>query len=60
MSNLKSQKEGGEKIFEEIMVENFPNLIKKKKNQPMTQESQRTPCWINTNKTTVSHITAIL
>ena len=39
------KKKGTEKIFEEIIVENFPNMGKEIVNQ--VQEAQRVPYWIN-------------
>ena len=39
------KKKGYEKIFEEIIVENFPNMEKEIVNQ--AQEAQRVPFWIN-------------
>ena len=39
------KKEGIEKIFEEIIVENFPNMGKERVNQ--VQEAQRVPYRIN-------------
>ena len=49
-------KEGTEKIFEEIMVENFPNLGKEIVNQVL--EAQRVPYRINPrrNKQAKTHI----
>ena len=43
-----------EKIFEEIIVENFPNMEKEIVNQ--VQESQRVPYSINTRKNMPRHI----
>ena len=44
------QKKGNEKIFEEIMVENFPNMVKAIDNQ--VQEEQRVPYRINPRRNT--------
>ena len=43
------RKKGYEKIFEEIIVENFPNMEKEIVNQ--VQEAQRVPYRINQGKT---------
>ena len=43
-----------EKIFEKIIVENFPNMEKKIVNQ--VQEGQRVPCWINPRRNMPRHI----
>ena len=43
-----------EKIFEEIIVKNFPNMGKEKVNQ--VQEAQRVPYRINTRRNTPRHI----
>ena len=48
------KKKGTEKIFEEIIVENFPNLGKKIVHQ--VQEMQRVPCSINPRRNTPRHI----
>ena len=48
------KKKGYEKIFEEIIVENFPNMEKEIANQ--VQEAQRVPCRINPKKNTPRHI----
>ena len=48
------KKKGYEKIFEEIMVENFPNMEKEIVNQ--AQEAQRVPYRINPKKNTPRHI----
>ena len=46
---------GYEKIFEEIIVENFPNMEKEIVNQ--VQEAQRAPCWrINPRRNMPRHI----
>ena len=44
------KKKGYEKIFEETIVENFPNMEKEIFNQ--VQEAQRVPYRINTRKNT--------
>ena len=46
-------KKGNEKIFEEIIVENFPNMGKEIANQ--VQEGQRVPNSINTKRSTPRH-----
>ena len=48
------KKEGYEKIFEEIIVENFPNMEKEIANQ--VQEAQRVPYRINPRRNTPRHI----
>ena len=48
------KKKGYEKIFEEIIVENFPNMEKEIVNQ--VQEAQRVPYRINLKRNTPRHI----
>ena len=48
------EKEGSEKIFEEIIVENFPNMGKEIVIQ--VQEVQRVPYRINPRRNTPRHI----
>ena len=48
------KKKGTEKIFEEIIVENFPNMGKEIVNQ--VQEAQRVPYRINQRRNTTRHI----
>ena len=48
------KKKGYEKIFEEITVENFPNMEKEIVNQ--VQEAQRVPYRINPRRNTPKHI----
>ena len=48
------KKKGYEKIFEEIIVENFPSMEKKIVNQ--VQEAQRVPYMINSRRNTPKHI----
>ena len=48
------KKKGYEKIFEEVIVENFPNLEKEIVNQ--VQEAQRVPYRINPRRNTPRHI----
>ena len=48
------KKKGYEKIFEEITVENFPNMEKEIVNQ--VQETQRVPYRINQRRNTLRHI----
>ena len=50
----KEKKKGYEKIFEEIIVENFPNMEKEIVNQ--VQEVQRVPFVINPRRNTPRHI----
>ena len=48
------KKKGSEIIFEEIIVENFPNMGKEIANQ--VQEAQRVPYRINPRRKTPGHI----
>ena len=48
------KKKGSEKIFEEIIVENFPNMGKEIVNQ--AQEAQRAPYRINPRRNTPRHM----
>ena len=48
------KKKGYEKIFEEVIVENFPNMETKIVNQ--VQEAQRAPYRINPRRNTLRHI----
>ena len=48
------KRKGTEKIFEEIRVENFPNMGKEIVNQ--VQETQRVPYRINPRRKTPRHI----
>ena len=48
------KKKVSEKIFEEILVENFPNMGKEIVTQ--VQEAQRVPYRINSRKNTPRHI----
>ena len=48
------KKKGTQKIFEEILVENFPNMGKEIVNQ--VQEAQRVPYRIHTRRNTTRHI----
>ena len=48
------EKKGSEKIFEEIIVENFPNMGKKIVNQ--VQEAQRVPYRINPKRNMPKHM----
>ena len=50
---VEEKKKGYEKIFEEIIVENFPNMEKEIVNQ--VQEAQRVPCRINPRRNTPRH-----
>ena len=47
------KKKGSEKILEEVIVENFPNMGKEIVNQ--VQEAQRVPYRINPNRNTLRH-----
>ena len=47
------RKKGPEKIFEEIIVDNFPNVGKEIVNK--FQEEQRVPGWINPRRNTQGH-----
>ena len=48
------KKKGYENVFEEIIVENFPNMEKETVNQ--VQEAQRVPYRINSRRNTPRHI----
>ena len=48
------KKEGYEKVFEEIIVENFPNMEKEIVRQ--VQEAQRVPWRINPRRNTPRHV----
>ena len=48
------KKKGTKKIFEEIIVENFPNMGKEVLNQ--VQEAQRAPYRINPSRNMLKHI----
>ena len=48
------KRKGTEKIFEEIIVENFPNMGKERVNQVL--EAQRVPYRINPRRNTPRHI----
>ena len=48
------KKKGCEKIFEEIIVENFPNMEKEIVNK--VQEAQRVPYRINPRRNTLRHM----
>ena len=48
------KKKGTEKIFEEIIVDKFPNMGKEIVNQ--VQETQRVPCRINPRRNMLRHI----
>ena len=55
VSGEEEKKKGSEKIFEEIIVENFPNMGKEIDNQ--VQEAQRfIPYRVNTRKNMPRHI----
>ena len=54
VSEEEEEKKGYEKIFEEIIVENFPNMEKEIVNQ--VQEAQRVPYRINPRRNTPRHI----
>ena len=51
---VEEKKKGTEKIFEETIVENFPNMGKEVVSQ--VQEAQRVPYRINPRKNTPRHI----
>ena len=53
-SEEEEKKKGYEEIFEEIIVENFPNMKKEIVNQ--AQEAQRVPCRINPRRNMPRHI----
>ena len=51
---MSQKKKGTEKIFEEIIVENFPNMVKEIVNH--VQKAQRVPYRINPRINTPRHI----
>ena len=53
-SKEEEKKKGTEKIFEDIILENFPNMGKERVNQ--VQEAQRVPYRINPRRNTPRHI----
>ena len=54
VSEGEEREKGPEKVFEEIIAENFPNMGKEIVNQ--MQEAQRVPGRINTRRNTPRHI----
>ena len=54
VSEKKEKKKGYEKIFEEIIVENFPNIGKETVNE--VQQAQRVPHRINPRRSMPRHI----
>ena len=54
VSEEEEKKKGTEKIFEEIIVENFPNMGKEIVNQ--VREAQRVPYRVNPRRSTPRHI----
>ena len=48
------EEQGIEKLFEKVMMENFPNLMREKITQ--IQETQRVPSKRNTKRSTARHI----
>ena len=54
MGPRRRREKGPEKIFEEIIPENFPNMGKEIVNQ--VQEAQRVPGRINPRRSTLRHI----
>ena len=48
------EEQGTENLFEKVMMENFPNLMREKVTQ--IQESQRVPIKTNTRRPTARHI----
>ena len=57
-SHGRRREKGSEKIFEEIIAENFPNMGKEMVNQ--VQEVQRVPGRINPRRNTLRHIVITL
>ena len=47
------KKKGYKKVFEEMIIENFPNMEKEIVNQ--VKEAQRVPYWINSRRNTPRH-----
>ena len=54
MPEGEESKQGIDNLFEEIMTENFPNLVKEKDTQ--VQKSQRVPNKLDTKRPTLRHI----
>ena len=54
VSEEEKKEKGYERVFEEIIVENFPNMEKEIVNQ--VQEAQRVPYSINLRRNTPRHI----
>ena len=54
VSEEEEKEKGTEKIFEEIIVENFPNMGKEIVNR--VQEAQRVPYRINPRRNTPQHL----
>ena len=50
----KEEEQGIENLFEKVMMENFPNLMREKVTQ--TQETQRVPSKRNPKRPTARHI----
>lgn len=53
-ANRRGEK-GGKNIFEEIMANNFPNLMKCISLH--IQEPQQTPSWVDTKRSTSKYVT---
>ena len=53
-SRRKEREKGIKNVYNEIMAENFPNLMKETGIQ--VQEAQRVPNKVNTNRPTLIHI----
>ena len=56
VSEEEEKKKGTEKIFEEIIVENFPNMGKEIVNSHEVHNAQRVPYRINPRRNTPRHI----
>ena len=58
MPEGEEEEQGIENLFEKVMMENFPNLMREKVTQ--TQETQRVPSKRNPKRPTARHIIIIM
>ena len=56
MPEREEREQGIENLFEKVMMENFPNLMREKVTQ--IQETQRVPSKRNPKRPTARHITS--
>ena len=57
ISEGEEKEQGIENLFEKVMVENFPNLMREKSTQ--VQEAERLPITRNTKRPTKTHVIPI-